>query len=373
MSSRFQGPQLCLLWHSALANREVRYLGDDVQGSTEKRVAAIIVHYGDPRRTIRAVHCHYQLGIFSEIIVVANDLSGRPEELADTPCTWLVPSRNTGFGGACQLGAMARSADVYAFFNANLTMDRLSVEHCIAAFSVKDVGISAPWVYHPGIGDESTNWRYAYGSRTYSRVLHLPICVAVKKDIDLDRVKRCGLIDCAWVGGGAIFCRKEVIRDVGWDGSYFLTVEDVDISLRTRKHGWRVVNAAPAIAFHTGESSRTRAASTYYGGRNALWFARKYCTSRVQALLTLYLLLLICRVAVADMLKRRHPRSSRYAPTAMRGILDGWRLWPQSFEALPGEPLWSNHEPRDRSPRTPRLKTQGCGQQPNQEDRRDAG
>ena len=315
-------------------------MGDDVLESAGKRVAAIIVHYGDPQRTIRSVRCHYQLKIFSEIIVVANDLSGRPEALAGSPCTWLVPSRNIGFGGACQFGAMTRLADVYAFFNANLRMDRLSVEHCIAAFNVKDVGISAPCVYHPGAGDESTNWRYAYGSRTYSRVLHLPICVPVKTDIDMDRVIRSGLIDCAWVGGGAIFCRKEVIRDVGWDGSYFLTVEDVDISLRARKHGWRVVNAASAVAFHTGESTRTRAGSTYYRGRNAVWFARKYCTPRVQALLTLYLLLLICRVAVADTLKRRHPRHTHYAPAAIRGILDGWRLWPQSYEALPGEPLF---------------------------------
>ena len=251
-------------------------LGDDVQEAARKRVAAIIVHYGDPRRTIRSVRCHYQLGIFSEIIVVANDLSGRPEALASTPCTWLIPSRNIGFGGACQLGAMTRLADVYAFFNPHVTMDRLSVEHCIAAFNVKDVGISVPYLYYPGRRDESTNWRYAYGSRTYSRVLHLPIQVPVKTDIGMDRVIRSGLIDCAWVGGAAIFCRKEVIRDVGWDGSYFLAAEDVDISVRTRKHGWRVVIAASAVAFHTGESTRTTTASAYYQGRNALWLARKY-------------------------------------------------------------------------------------------------
>ena len=312
-------------------------LVNDVQEAARKRVAAIIVHYGDPRRTIRSVRGHYQLGIFNEIIVVANDLSGRPEALANTPCIWLIPSRNIGFGGACQLGAMTRLADVYAFFNSHVKMDRLSVEHCIAAFSVKDVGISAPYVYYPGRKNEGTNWRYAYGGRTYSRVLHRPIYVPLKTDIGMDRVTRSGLIDCGWVSGAAIFCRKEVIRDVGWDGSYFLTVEDVDISVRTRNHGWRVVNAASAIAFHTGESTRTTAASAYYRTRNALWLARKHHTSRVQALLTPYLLLLICRSAVADTLKRRHPR---HAPAAMRGMLDGWRLLPQSYEALPGEPLF---------------------------------
>ena len=283
------------------------------------------------------MRCHYQLGIFSEIIVVANDLIERPEALASTPCTWLIPCRNIGFGGACQLGATTGVADVYAFFNPHVTMDKFSVENCIAAFSIKDVGISAPYIYHPGRRDETANWRYAYGRRTYSRVLHLPIYVPVKTGIGMDRVIRDGIIDCAWVGGAAIFCRKEVIRDVGWDGSYFLTVEDVDISVRARKHGWRVVNAASGIAFHTGESTRTSAASAYYRARNVLWLARKHYTPRVQALLTLYLLLLICRAAVADTLKRRHPR---HAPAAMRGTLDGWRLWPQSYEALPGEPLF---------------------------------
>ena len=42
--------------------------------TTTRRVAAVMVHYGDHRRTIRAVLSHWDLKVFSRIIVVANDL-----------------------------------------------------------------------------------------------------------------------------------------------------------------------------------------------------------------------------------------------------------------------------------------------------------
>src|ERR1019366_7486449 len=103
------------------------------------------------------------------------------------------------------------------------------------------------------------------------------------------------LIDNDWSTGGAIFCRYEIIRDVGWDGSYFLGFEDVDISMRAKESGWRVVIVPSALAFHTGESTRTSTIAAYYATRNQLWFARRHRARRVQALLTAYLLLLLCR------------------------------------------------------------------------------
>jgi GT2 family glycosyltransferase len=275
--------------------------------------------------------------VFSDVIVVANDLRQRPEELKDIPCTWLTPSRNIGFGGACQLGAMTCRADVYAFFNAHITIDRSSAGRCVAAFDTENVGIASPFAYYPGSGRPTVDWRYARSLRTYSRILRRPISVPLK-DSGANNTSFSELLDSDWAAGAVIFCRHEVIRDVGWDGSYFLGVEDVDICMRAKKSGWRVVVVPTAIAFHTGESTRTSTITAYYAPRNNLWFARKYHNRRVQALLTAYLLFLLCRVALADVLKGRRPPHAR---SATRGILDGWLLWPDSTEALPGEPLWS--------------------------------
>lgn len=305
---------------------------------TARQVAAVIVHYGDPQRTIRAVLSHWKLGVFSDIVVIANDLCRRPEGLEGISCTWLIPSRNIGFGGACQLGATTCPADVYVFFNAHITIDRASVDHCLSAFDSENVGIASPHLYHPARKNPIADWKYARCTRTYSRILHLPMQIP-SKDSRLDgKMSQAELIDNDWATGGAMFCRHEVIRDIGWDGSYFLRYEDADISIRAKRDGWRVVVVPSAIAYHTGQSTQTHSASTYYGVRNSLWFARRYHARRIQALLTVYLLFLLCRVAAADVLKGRRPPN---AWPGARGMLDGWLLWPDSIEALPGEPLWS--------------------------------
>jgi N-acetylglucosaminyl-diphospho-decaprenol L-rhamnosyltransferase len=307
-------------------------------GPSDISVVAVVIHYGDLGRTIRVVRSHLELGVFSDIIVVANDLSERPGALSNLPCRWLVPPRNIGFGGACQMAALTwHHADVYAFFNSHVTITRGAVEDCLAAFVQHDVGIAAPYIYHPTRKKPDIDWRYTYCKRTYSRILQLPVQVPIDREHVNRLTNGVTLIDNDWATGGAIFCRKEVINQVGWDGSYFLGYEDVDISLRAKKNGWRVVVAPSALALHTGESTRTSRITAYYSVRNSLWFARKHRSPEVRVLLTGYLLLLLCRMATADVAKRRFPLHSM---AAVKGLLHGWRMCPGDANALPGEPLW---------------------------------
>jgi len=310
----------------------------DQETTSARRIAAVVVHYGDQKRIVRAVLNHSRLGVFSNIVVVANDLSQRPEGLNEIPCTWLIPRRNVGFGDACQLGATTCQADVYAFFNAHVTIDKGSVHRCASAFDILDIGIAAPYLYHPGTNKSIVNWNYTYCTRTYSPILRLPIQVPLKNGRVSDERDPVDLIDNDWATGGAIFCRNEVIENIGWDGSYFLGFEDVDISMRAKERRWRVVTVASAIAFHSGESTRKSTASTYYGMRNILWFARKHYARRLRILLTAYLLFRLSRLVAADVLTGRRPPHSR---PATRGMLDGWLLRPESSESLAVEPLWS--------------------------------
>ena len=314
--------------------------------TTTRRVAAVVVHYGDHQRTIRAVLGHWDLKVFARIIVVANDLSDRPAELTDDICTWVIPSRNLGFGGGCQLGATMCTADVYAFFNAHVTMDSDSVRRCVAAFDIPEVGITAPDVHRPSIRNPKIDWTYTRCTGKYSRIVRLPIRVPLPQPKGHSRVTGADgtddiqstgeVIDNEWVIGCAIFCRNEIIRDIGWDGSYFLICEDPDISIRTRRSGWRVVKVLSALAYHTGESTISHGLSKYYNMRNQIWFSRKHWSRPRQILLTFYLLLLLFRITTADLLRRRRPR---HAPLAARGIVDGWALWPSGKDPLPGEPL----------------------------------
>jgi GT2 family glycosyltransferase len=314
--------------------------------TTTRGVAAVVVHYGDRQRTVRAVLSHWNLKVFNRIIVVANDLSERPAELTDDICTWVIPSRNLGFGGGCQLATTTYSADIYAFFNAHIRMDSASVQRCVAAFNIPDVGITAPHVHLPITGNPTIDWKYTRCIRTYSRTVRLPVRLPLQQhkghgtvtgDAEDDDIQSIGeVIDNEWATGCAIFCRNEIIRDIGWDGSYFLTWEDADISMRTRKSGWRVVTVPSALAYHSGESTGSPTLSAYYSMRNPIWFSRKYRSRPRQILLTFYLFLLLFRITTADALRRRRPRR---APSAARGIVDGWVLWPSGKDPLPGEPL----------------------------------
>ncbi len=238
------------------------------------------------------------------------------------------------------------TADVYAFFNAHVTMDSDSVRRCVAAFDIPEVGITAPDVHRPSIRNPKIDWTYTRCTGKYSRIVRLPIRVPLPQPKGHSRVTGADgtddiqstgeVIDNEWVIGCAIFCRNEIIRDIGWDGSYFLICEDPDISIRTRRSGWRVVKVLSALAYHTGESTISHGLSKYYNMRNQIWFSRKHWSRPRQILLTFYLLLLLFRITTADLLRRRRPR---HAPLAARGIVDGWALWPSGKDPLPGEPL----------------------------------
>lgn len=314
--------------------------------ASARRAAAVIVHYGDHKRTIRSVLAHRRLQVFSRIIVVANDQTGRPSELTDEICSWIIPNRNLGFGAGCQFATKTYSADIYAFFNAHVTIDRISVRRCISAFDIPDVGIAAPNIHLRSTGSPEKDWEYTRCIRTYSPILGLPIRIPLQKSgihraaaagVVADSVRPAGeVIDNEWATGCAIFCRSEIIKDIGWDGSYFLTYEDTDISMRTKKGGWRVVTVPSALAYHNGESTRARPLSAYYGMRNSVWFSRRYRCRPRQVLLTFYLILLVFRTATADVLLRRRPR---HAPSAARGLADGWTLRASGKDPLPGEPL----------------------------------
>lgn len=302
-----------------------------------RRTAAVIVHYGDYQRTVRAVLGHWDLKVFTRIIVVANDQSHRPAELTDEICGWVIPSRNLGFGSGCQFGATTYPADVYAFFNAHVTMDSASVRHCAEAFDIPDVGIVAPNVHLPVTGNPEKDWRYTRCIRTYTPLLRRPVRVPLPQPAGAPEAASAGeVIENEWATGCAIFCRSEVIRDIGWDGSYFLTYEDADICMRARMSGWRVVTVPTALAYHTGESTRPRPLSAYYGARNSIWFFRKYRSRPRQVLLTFHVILLLLRIATADVVRRRRPR---HAPATVHGIVDGWTRWPSGKDPLPGEPL----------------------------------
>jgi GT2 family glycosyltransferase len=286
------------------------------------RNCAVIVHWGSEEPTIRAVLAALDTGLFSDVVVVANDRKPRPLLLNKVAIRWEVPSRNLGFGGACQFGADSCTAKRYAFFNADVIISATDIAKCLEALDEPGIGIAAPVLRYPDGTLQS-----ACG--TLSRViwspdpLNLPLCVQSEP------------LQCAWVTGAALFCRADVLQQVGWDGSYFLLCEDVDLCLRAGMAGWQVVIVPGATGLHQAGGTLVGIAMSYYGPRNRIWLARRYGSVSRSLLVTLVMALVTLRLVLADIVKWRRSHAMLHA----RGIIAGWASLPTDKQPQVGEPI----------------------------------
>ncbi|MBY8874828.1 glycosyltransferase family 2 protein [Micromonospora sp. PLK6-60] len=280
---------------------------------------SVIVHYGDLTPTIKLVNDIVEYG--TEVVVVANDRAPRPAEVDDR-VEWIVPDRNLGYGDAFMLAARGRSARALLLLNTDIVLPRDSFERCLdTLFSEPGVGIVGPILRHEDGSLQSGAARFSAWRRA-PRVL-------------IDPGPR--TVDCDWVTGAVMFIRREVVEDVGLDGSFFIGAEDTDLCVRARRTGWRVLCCGDAPATHHGSRVMSGSRWTYYTIRNRVWFARTNFGVGAALLNWIWAVSLLPRMAVGDILKRRDTTRLRLGLMALR---HAWWRKPSAAEGpLPDEPL----------------------------------
>ncbi len=286
---------------------------------------AVIVHWGPTKLTVDAALSLEASGAFTTVVVVANDGKARPEELGNSNVKWLRPDRNLGFGAGCQFGADNLGASKYAFFNSDVSMSPTALERCLAALDRPNVGIVGPVLLAPDGTLQS-------GCGTVSRFTWKTTAMNDPRGSDAE------LVDCSWVTGAALFCRGEVVRDIGWDGSYFLIYEDTDLCLRANKKGWRVVVEPDAVGTHPGHTTMGRSLAQYYTPRNRIWMTRRLGPPRALPVLLAAQLAQVPKIAAGDLLRRR----SSLAKKQCAGIRAGLGKMPHDREPRSDEPVPSN-------------------------------
>jgi GT2 family glycosyltransferase len=282
-------------------------------------VTAVIIHWGNPRPTIEVALRYRKERHFSKVAVVANDLRPCPDELCDSDVSWIVPPRNLGFGGGCNFGATRYPASKYVFLNADVAFHTNAIAMCLQVLDSPCVGISAPALYFPDGSLQS-------GCGSLSRHLKVPRA---------NNLPNRPISECDWVTGAGLFCRHEVLESIGFDGSYFLSYEDLDIAHRAKLAGWKVVIVSGAIATHPSRTTLNGVRPIYYGIRNPIWFSRRHGSFLGSVAMTLYALRKVPRVMLADIVKRR----PSHTHLMCRGLIAGWGPLPNTKEPLLGEPI----------------------------------
>lgn len=279
---------------------------------------AVIVHYGPLGPTMAQIFAVKQWA--RQVVVVANDGSADPLNDSDPTVRWITPSRNLGYGGAANASLLASDQAILVLLNSDITMPADVARQACGVVLDGQVGIV-------GLRMNAASNTFLSGAGTLSRFLLLGQM----------REPTTPLQDCEWVTGAAMFISRQCLEQVRFEERYFLGVEDIDFCVRASEQGYRTaVLSRPGVIHDDGKViGATR--WYYYSIRNPIWFLRARRGLPLASLLVSRALLLLGRVAIADLCKRRGwARSKLMALGILHGAI---RYLPPGSPPFPWEPV----------------------------------
>jgi GT2 family glycosyltransferase len=252
-------------------------------------ISVIIVNYKVPEfasqalQSLREAHLREQ----SEIIVVdnASQDGSRERVVGDDPAVkWIELKSNIGFGKACNVGVQNASGKYLLFLNPDTVVADNTLEACVDFMEDNaNVGIVGPKILDPN-GRLQASCRRSFPTPGNALCHFLGLSRLFPRSplfgrynltyLDADRAAE---VDA--VSGSFMFIRGSVFRTVGgFDESFFMYGEDLDLCARVRESGYKVWYLPTAQIVHfKGRSSakqvlRSRAA--FYEAM--ILFSRKY-------------------------------------------------------------------------------------------------
>jgi N-acetylglucosaminyl-diphospho-decaprenol L-rhamnosyltransferase len=219
---------------------------------------------------------------FRRIIVVDNDSTDGTAELARSAGATVVRRKRGGYGAAINTGAQLASGTHLAVLNPDIRFfGEDVVPRLMAHFEDPTVGIAAPAL-------QLLDGRLQDSARRTPTPLNL----VVRRRIDRESgvVRQGGNVD--WVVGACFIVRRDLWDSVGgFDPSYFLYFDDVDLCTRVRRaggavrfdptvvveHAWQGASRKSLTAFATRHHIRS---ATIFFARNPRYLIRSGRGSR---------------------------------------------------------------------------------------------
>ncbi len=197
-----------------------------------------------------------------QVIVVDNgSTDGTPAFMRRFPDVHLLElGENVGYGSACNIGIASAKSPLVLLLNPDAWPVANGIER-LAAFAERQprLGAAGPVLEGPDgmrqqslVGFPSSWWlgRPAITStRARARIAALPWSRPVRK----------------FIVGAALLVRREAFEQVGgFDPSFFMFYEEVDLCWRLQEAGWGVAMCPEARFVHVGGTSTRRNWSTMY-------------------------------------------------------------------------------------------------------------
>jgi len=206
---------------------------------------------------------------------------------------FIVNEKNVGFSGGNNIGisfALKKEADYVLLLNSDTCVHPTLIRELFEVFEQDNaIGIVAPKIYFAkGFEFHKSKYSqedlgnvlwYAGGEMDWKNVIGFHRGV---DEVDHGQYDTVGETQIAT--GCCMIIKKEVFKKVGmFDERYFLYYEDADLSVRSRKAGFKILFTPRAFLWHKNASSTGGSGSAlqdYYITRNRLLFGMTYAQSR---------------------------------------------------------------------------------------------
>jgi N-acetylglucosaminyl-diphospho-decaprenol L-rhamnosyltransferase len=166
----------------------------------------------------------------------------------------VISARNLGFGGGCNLGLGATSADTVFLVNPDARVLPGATAHLRHALADDPcLGVVAPKIIDPAAEYRATSGGAEPTLRSlighYLLLGRVPWVRRFFRPFHLADPDVAGNVD--WVSGGAMMLRRAAYDAVGgFDERWFMYMEDVDLCRRIRVAGWKVGYVPAGIVEH---------------------------------------------------------------------------------------------------------------------------
>jgi len=237
-----------------------------VNGGAGRRTVAVVVNYESGSALARCVADLSRCGLDSVVVVDNGSVDGSlaAAVVASQGFEIVDPGANLGYGAAVNRGAAATSSEFVLVCNPDLEVPVGAVE---ALASVLDadhrVALVGPLIRTPS-GERYPSARqfpsmvdaaghallglFTPDNRFTRRYQHSELDLAgdVPQNVD-------------WVSGACFLIRREAFEQVGgFDESFFMYLEEVDLCWRLGRAGWQVAYAPAASVVHLQGRSTDR-------------------------------------------------------------------------------------------------------------------
>ena len=244
-------------------------------------VDVVVVSYNSANELRDCVGPLAQLEDVSVIVVDNASLDDSLNRIADLAVTTIARGTNDGFAVGCNAGWRAGDGRFVVFLNPDATLAESSLRRLTATLEADaGVGAVAPRVEHPDGSLAFSLRRFPRARSTFAQALFLHRIFPqstwcdelVKHEADYARPW-----SPEWVSGACVAVRRSVLEELdGWDESFFLYGEDVDLCFRLRRAGYELRYEPTARVVHEEGASSSRAASLPRLAAARLRFARKH-------------------------------------------------------------------------------------------------